>query len=398
MVRGPPEAQPQGRDGRPGHLACSFADGPDRDRARPRSALGGRRREARDGVWCRQLLPGRPHVFRSRCAGRGHRRRSGRAHAGVIPRGGTTVGQAVSHPVAGDRKDAGGTHQGRPGLARQPECARVDGARRGPEGSCVLLVRQAARRGRVADRRQWPRRVPDVGWHRFAGRRLAHDAPRVSRAIDSFSRLSVPVHRLAGQGAGPGPAPDALSAPEPPVPGPVWRGAASDRGDGVGPDPRGDLPPTDAPDCRAARVVGRRQRPGDGRRGGAGGVPDAGEPRGDWVRRDDAGVSPAGRHGQGRDRRRCRQDRDLRHLNPARRGLLPAVHTRQPVDAGHHWGSRCGRGIITARRSHRTGGRGHHRRGLPVADGRINGSALPQSRRREDAKARRTTFNVIYLG
>ena len=139
------------------------------------------------------------------------------------------------------------------------------------------------------------------------------------------------------------------------------------------------------------------QRPGDGRRGRAGGVADAGEPARRSAGRHAAGVSAAGRHGQGRDRRRRAADRDLCDLHPARRGLLPAVHARQPADPGHRRRSRCGRGIIAACGSHRTGRLRHHRRGLPVADGRIDGSAqMPalqiQSRRHDGATARRTLF------
>ena len=104
VVRGPPEAQPESGHRRTGHLARPHADGPDRDRARPRSALGGCRLAARDRVRRRQLLLGRPRLLRPRRAGRGHPRRPRRSHAGLVQGGGATVGQAVSDPVAGDRE------------------------------------------------------------------------------------------------------------------------------------------------------------------------------------------------------------------------------------------------------------------------------------------------------
>ena len=45
------------------------------------------------------------------------------------------------------------------------------------------------------------RRVPALGRHRLAGRRLPADAPRLLRAADSLSQLSDPVARVAGEGA-----------------------------------------------------------------------------------------------------------------------------------------------------------------------------------------------------
>ena len=106
---------------------------------------------------------------------------------------------------------------------------------------------------------------------------------------------------------------------------------------------------------------------------------------GDRLGGDAAGVPAAGGHGQGGGRRRRATHRDLRDLHPARRGLLPAVHAQKPADPGHQRRGRCGGGIIASRGSHRTGRLRRHRRGLPVADGTIDGSAhstIAKARRR----------------
>ena len=65
----------------------------------------------------------------------------------------------------------------------------------------VLLLRQGAGRRRHADRHRRTRRLPAVGRHRLAGRRVPHDAPRLPGAVHPLPQLSDPVARVAGEGA-----------------------------------------------------------------------------------------------------------------------------------------------------------------------------------------------------
>ena len=56
-------------------------------------------------------------------------------------------------------------------------------------------------RRRAAGRGQRPGRLPAVGRHRFAGRGVADDAPRLPRAVRALPQLPDPVARVAGEGA-----------------------------------------------------------------------------------------------------------------------------------------------------------------------------------------------------
>ena len=68
----------------------------------------------------------------------------------------------------------------------------LDRPRRGAARRGVLLLRQASRSGRPADRRERAGALPGVGRDRFAGRRLARDAARVPRAPRPLPRPAVP--------------------------------------------------------------------------------------------------------------------------------------------------------------------------------------------------------------
>ena len=82
-------------------------------------------------------------------------------------------------------REVGGRIKEARGWTVNLEASRADDPRRDADGRGVLLLRQGARRRRPADRRERARRLPAVGRHRFAGRRVAHDAPRLPRARSS---------------------------------------------------------------------------------------------------------------------------------------------------------------------------------------------------------------------
>ena len=78
---------------------------------------------------------------------------------------------------------------------------RADDSHRDAAGRLVLFLRQGAGRRRHAERHGRTRRLPAVGRHRLAGRRVPDDAARLHGAADSFSQLPDPVARVAGKGA-----------------------------------------------------------------------------------------------------------------------------------------------------------------------------------------------------
>ena len=123
-------------------------------------------------------------------------------------------------------------------------------------GRRVLLLRQGAGRRRHAERIGRAGRVPAVGRHRLAGRRLPADAPRLLGAADSFSQLSDPVARLAGEGARDRGAADAAPAALAAAARAVRRAAAAGRARGSAGDARRHLPAADAADRRAAGAQG----------------------------------------------------------------------------------------------------------------------------------------------
>ena len=103
----------------------------------------------------------------------------------VVPRVGAARRQALSADVAADRARGRRPHQGSARLARRSRRSGADDPRRGADERGVLLLRQGARRRRPAGRRERQVGVPAVGRDRFAGRGVAHDAPRLPRASSS---------------------------------------------------------------------------------------------------------------------------------------------------------------------------------------------------------------------
>ena len=146
-----------------------------------------------------------------------------------------------------------------------------------------------------------------------------------------FHTLSNTVARVPGKGPRNRDAADPIPAPLAADPCAVWRTATKGPPDRSGQAARGHLSPADAAHCRAARpsVAGtcachrRSDRPGR--------VSNDRE-RHEHRRGDhDGGVEAAGRHGQGRDRRRCRAARHLSDLDHPRSGLLPLFTPRHPA-------------------------------------------------------------------
>ena len=97
----------------------------------------------------------------------------------------------IEREVGGLIKEATGWHVDleRPG---------ADDPRRDAAGRRVLLLRQGAGRRRPADRHRRPRGVPAVGRHRFAGRGVPDDAPRLL-ACCSIHFHSYPILSRASQ-------------------------------------------------------------------------------------------------------------------------------------------------------------------------------------------------------
>ena len=109
--------------------------------------------------------------------------------------------QAVPADLPADRARSRRPHQGSARLDGRSGEARAHHPRRGADRRGVLLLRQGAGRRRTAGRHERTRRVPAVRRDRFAGRRVAADAPRLPRDFRPLPQLSDPVARIAGEGA-----------------------------------------------------------------------------------------------------------------------------------------------------------------------------------------------------
>ena len=127
-------------------------------------------------------------------------------------------------------REVGGLHQGGApagtSISTQPALTHPHRDAAGPR---VLFLRQGAGRGRPADRHGRPGRLSPVGRHRFAGRGVSDDAPRLLGAADPLSQLSDPVARVAGEGARDRRAADEASAAFAARAGAVRRAAAAGR-------------------------------------------------------------------------------------------------------------------------------------------------------------------------
>ena len=114
----------------------------------------------------------------------------------------------------------------------------------------------------------------------------------------------------------------------------VWRDSAAGGARRSRADARGRVPAADDAHCRSDCPNARRAGAGDGRRRRSGRLADARESGSGRRGCDAADLSPADRHGQGRDHGRSDQDRQLSDFDHPRPGLLHAVHAAQPDDPG----------------------------------------------------------------
>ena len=140
--------------------------------------------------------------------------------------------------------------------------------------------------------------------------------------------------------------PDALPAPQPPLPRPVRRGAAAGGGVGACAHPRRDLSAADAPNRRAPCPWEGAQALVTGDAVGQVASQTLDNLVADRLGGDAAGISAAG----GMDKEEVVADaaphRHLRDVDPARRRLLPAVHAEKSADPRDLRRGRCRGGIV----------------------------------------------------
>ncbi len=180
-------------------------DGPDRGRARARRPTGSEVRDAAGAAARHRATsrapgaspPNLDAIAEPACSRRSRGRPPATFRVVGAPRR-----QAIPAHLAGDRARArraraGSRRAGRSISSNPALTIHVEVLTR----RRVLLLRQGSRRRRTAGRHERPRAVPAVGRHRLAGRRVAHDAPRLPRALRPLPQLPDSVARVAGQGA-----------------------------------------------------------------------------------------------------------------------------------------------------------------------------------------------------
>ena len=170
----------------------------------PEADLGTGERTHRPRLRHRQLRARRARAARRRRDRHRDPERPRAREPGHVPRVGQARRQALSPELPRDRARGRRPHQGSAQLDREPRQSGVHDSRRGADARSVLLLRHRPRPRRASRRRQRPRGVPPLGRHRFAGRGLAHAAPRLPRPVHPLSQLSDPVARVAGEGPGAG--------------------------------------------------------------------------------------------------------------------------------------------------------------------------------------------------
>jgi hypothetical protein len=92
----------------------------------------------------------------------------------------------------------------------------------------------------------------DLRGHRLARGVLAHDQAGLPRGLRPLPQRALPARRVDPEGAGAGPAPDAVAVCRAPLPRPIRGNPARSRAGGHACGPRGRLPPPDGPHCRGA--------------------------------------------------------------------------------------------------------------------------------------------------
>ena len=276
------------------------------------------------------------------------------------------------------------------GLIKEAKGWRVDLERSGADHPHrdaarprVLLLRQGAGRRRDADRHRRPGGLPAVGRHRFAGRRIPHDAARLLGAADPFPQLSDSVARVAGEGARDcRAADDGISCAR----GCCWCRSASCSSRSCSRVP---------PELRvviyrrlmlriAERLARRvaRARAGDRRSGRPGGVADAREHDRDRARR--RRWRSCGRWSAWT---RTRSPREAARIGTYPISIIPdqdcctLFTPRHPATRARLGDGRAGRAGAADRRDGRRGGGRRGGRGVPFPGARIRGCANRDPRR-----------------
>ena len=254
----------QGGAGRARRRGGAIGDGPDRDRARARTRRADEVRERLRRVFgiANFSYAGRgPHDFDG--AGRGD------------PRATSAIGsprRSASRPRASDKRLAVHVAADRARSRRADQGSRRAGASISTRPALTIHIEmlpddafyffgKEPGAGGLPTGTGGRRGVPAVRRHRLAGRGVPHDAARLLGAADSFSQLSDPVARVAGEGARDRRAADEVPAAIAAGARAVRRAAAAGRARRAARAPRRDLSAADAADRRAARAAsGTRAR------------------------------------------------------------------------------------------------------------------------------------------
>ncbi len=174
--------------------------GTDRDGARGHGRLGNCAGPGLAGVRHRELLESAIRPARRGGDRRRHPGGHGRAAGVDLSRVGTPRRQTIPADLAGNRTRGRRTDQGSPRLESRSRQPAAHDPCRGADRRGLLLLQAGARRRRPAGRHERTRRLPHVGRHRLTGRRLAADAPRLSRDVRPLSQLPDTLARVAGKG------------------------------------------------------------------------------------------------------------------------------------------------------------------------------------------------------
>ena len=219
------------------------------------------------------------------------------------------------------------------GLERRPVRPRRRAVRRGRPQGAARVGRAPARRRRTAGRQQRAGARAAVGRARLARRGLPDDEARAALRLRALQRPPVHEPGLDLQGVRAGrparPLPGRLAA----VRRHLRSGAAAARHGRRRAAPGALAAAADGPGGVGARAAPRGGRARDRRLARPGRLPDAAEPGGGGGGGAAAAAAAADRPRQGRDRGCRTRARHLRHLDPAGRGLLPALLLEARLDA-----------------------------------------------------------------